>query len=366
MLGAILQGKLQLKRMWGQVMNQVPVLFAVRFLSCSAIMLAIPLTYTAKQHAQTNTQNASGASATTAEFRAEKSPERLARGRYLVEGTAHCFECHSEPDFKNGVGQPRPGTKGAGQIIKNESFNGEPFPDGLVCPNITPDKETGSGNWSDAQFERALRHGIGHDGSQLLDYMPYPFFRSMTDEDVASVIVYIRSLPPIRRALPKTKMPFEVKVNLHPEMVPELAADASDQVKHGWYLVRIAQCNDCHTSADEKGNAQTEMMFGGGTRLTGAWGDVVSMNITSHPSGISHYDEAMFIKTIRTGRSSGGVRDLNTLMPFSYFRNMTDEDLAAIFAYIRSIKPVKHLVDNSEPPTYCRLCRQKHGFGDRN
>jgi len=311
-------------------------------------------------------QDASSSSTAAGEFRATPSPARLARGRYIVEGPAHCFECHSQPDFENGLGQPRPGTKGAGQIIKNEAYNGEPFPDGLVCPNITPDKETGAGTWSDAQFENAIRHGIGHDGRQLMDYMPYAFFRSMTDEDVASVIVYIRSLPAIRNSLPKTKMPFEVKLNLHPEMEPALPPGASEQVRRGWYFVRIGQCNDCHTSADEKGNAQTNLMFGGGLRLAGAWGDVVSANISTHPSGISYYDETMFIKTIRTGNSSGGMRQLNRLMPFSYFRNMTDEDLKAIFAFIQSVYPVKHYVDNSEPPTYCRLCRQKHGFGDKN
>jgi mono/diheme cytochrome c family protein len=311
-------------------------------------------------------QDVSSLNTTAGEFRAKPSPARLARGQYIVEGPAHCFACHSQPDFENALGQPRPGTKGAGQIIKNEAYNGEPFPNGLVCPNITPDKETGAGTWSDAQFERAIRHGIGHDGRQLMDYMPYAFFRSMTDEDVASVIVYIRSLPAIRNALPRTKMPFEVEINLHPEMEPALLPDASEQVRRGWYLVRIAQCNDCHTPADEKGNAQTNLMFGGGQRLVGAWGDVISANISTHPSGISYYDETMFIKTIRTGNSSGGVRELNRLMPFSYFRNMTDEDLKAIFAFLQSVKPVKHYVDNSEPPTYCRLCRQRHGFGDKN
>jgi hypothetical protein len=59
-------------------------------------------------------------------------------------------------------------------------------------------------------------------------------------------------------------------------------------------------------------------------------------------------------------------RELNHLMPFSYFRNMTDEDLKSIFAFLQSVKPVKHYMDNSEPPTYCRLCRQNHGFGDKN
>jgi mono/diheme cytochrome c family protein len=304
--------------------------------------------------------------ADTAAFRAVASPVRLERGRYLVEGVAHCFECHGQQDFKNKFGQPKPGTKGAGEIVKNEAFDGVPFPDGLVHPNITPDKETGAGTWSDAQFERAIRRGIGHDGRELLDFMPYAFFRSMTDEDVASVIVYIRSMPAVRNALPKRNLPFSVKVNLHPEMEPPLPPDSSEQVKHGWYLVRIAQCNDCHTPNDEHGNPRTDMMFGGGARMKGAWGDVVTPNITPDPSGISHYDEVVFIKTIRTGRASGGVRQLNPLMPYSYFRNMTDDDLKAIFAYLRTIKPVRHHVDNSEPPVYCKLCRQKHGFGDKD
>jgi mono/diheme cytochrome c family protein len=133
-----------------------------------------------------------------------------------------------------------------------------------------------------------------------------------------------------------------------PQMEPKYPVDASEPVKRGWYLVRIAQCNDCHTTADPDGNPRTELMFAGGELLTGPWGDVVSANITPDPTGISHYDEALFIKTIRTGRASGGVRDLNPLMPYSYFRNMTDEDLMAIFAYLRTVKPVRHNVDNSE------------------
>ena len=300
------------------------------------------------------------------EFRAEPSPGRLERGRYLVEGVAHCFECHDEADFKKRQGQPVPGKQGSGREVKGEVYDEQHFPDGLVCPNITPDKETGAGTWTDAQLERAIRHGIGHDGRELFDYMPYAFFRSMTDEDVASVIVYIRSLPSVRNPLPKRHLPFEVKVNLHPEMEPKIPAHATEQVKHGWYLVRIAQCNDCHTGSNPHGTAKTDMMFGGGARLAGPWGDVVSPNITSDPSGISHYDEAMFIKTIRTGHASGGVRELNPLMPYSYFRNMTDDDLKAIFAFLRTVPPVRHHVDNSEPPTYCPMCRQKHGFGDKN
>jgi len=335
--------------------------------SCVRVLLPVFLLATLSQVsiAQLKPAAASFITDPTA-FHAIASPQRLERGRYLVEGVAHCFHCHGKQDFKNNFGQPRPGTKGSGEIVKNEAFDGVPFPDGLVHPNITPDKETGAGTWSDAQFERAIRHGIGRDGRELLDFMPYAFFRSMTDEDVASVIVYIRSLPAVRNPLPKRNLPFPVKANLHPEMEPPLPPDASEQVKHGWYLVRLAQCNDCHTPSDEKGIPRIDMMFGGGARMKGEWGDVVTPNITPDPSGISHYDEAMFIKTIRTGRASGGVRQLNPLMPYSYLRNMTDEDLKAIFAYLRTVKPVRHHVDNSEPPVYCKLCRQKHGFGDKD
>jgi hypothetical protein len=310
----------------------------------------------------------SGTTSVTADetaFRARASAERRERGRYLVEGVAHCFMCHGEQDYAHGNSLPLPGRKGVGQIVKGESFDGF-SDDGLVCPNITPDKETGAGTWTDAQFERAIRHGIGHDGRELFDVMPYAFFRSMTDEDVASVIVYIRSLPAVHNPLPKRSLPFEVKVDLHPELEPKLAPDASEQVRHGWYLVRLAQCNDCHTPSNPDGSVRTEMMFGGGMHAQGPWGDVVTPNITPDPSGISHYDEAMFVKTIRTGHASGGVRELNTFMPYRYFRNMTDEDLMAIFAYLRTVPPVRHHVDNSEAPTYCTVCRQKHGFGDKN
>jgi hypothetical protein len=300
------------------------------------------------------------------EFHAEPSPQRLARGKYLVENTAHCFLCHGQSDFGAGLGQPKPGTEGSGQIIKDEDNNDKIFPDGIVVPNITPDKETGAGTWKDWQFERAIRHGIGHDGRKLIDFMPYAFFRSLTDEDVASVIVFIRSLPAVKHPLPKMRLGYEVQTNLYPEMEPALPPDATDQIRHGWYLVRVAQCNGCHTPYDEKGTPLADHMFGGGLHLKGDWGDVVTPNITCDPSGISHYDVAMFIKAIHTGRASAGVRDLATIMPYSYFRKMSDEDLSAIFAFIHSVKPVFHEVDNSEPPTFCRICKEKHGLGDRN
>ena len=90
-------------------------------------------------------------------------------------------------------------------------------------------------------------------------------------------------------------------------------------------------------------------------------------HITEHhpdASGIGHYDEQKFIAVMRTGHV--GARKLSAIMPWADFRNLTDADLKALFAYLRTVAPVQHRVDNTEPPTYCPKCRNRHGFGDRN
>lgn len=213
-------------------MNQLPVSLRV----CAAIFFVLPAAFSAAQDAKPPQEKPAASS--TAEFRAEPSAQRLARGKYLVENVAHCFECHGDSDFGKGLGQPKPGTEGAGQVITDEDNDPKLFPDGIVIPNITPDKETGAGNWTDAQFERGIRQGIGYDGRILFNMMPYSYLRSMTDEDVASVIVYLRSLPPVKNPLPKMRLGFERKLDMEPAMEPVLAPDATEQVRHGWYLVR--------------------------------------------------------------------------------------------------------------------------------
>jgi hypothetical protein len=197
-----------------QRLRHISISLAVCVLLFSAFLLNI----FAAQDFKSAQQTATASLAAPREFHAEPSAQRLARGKYLVEGTAQCFQCHSQPDFEKGFGQPMPGTEGAGQFIDREEIDQKLYPEGIVCPNITPDKETGAGTWTDAQFEQAIRHGIGHDGRNLIRFMPYSFFRSMTDEDVASVIVYLRSIPAVKNVLPKMKLGFEVKTDMRPEM----------------------------------------------------------------------------------------------------------------------------------------------------
>jgi mono/diheme cytochrome c family protein len=292
----------------------------------------------------------------------EPTPARLGRGRYLVEGVLACFDCHSERDL-NVAGAPYlADKKGGGKVF----FDG---PDGrVVAPNISPDAQTGSGNWTDDMLARAIREGIGHDGRALFPIMPYQNYRSMSDEDLASVIVYVRSIAPVRNQLPKTKIgfPLNMLIKSAPEPItaPIAEPDLSNAVKRGEHIVRLASCAHCHTP-HEKGQPKAGFDFAGGNVIEDPGvGTAVSANLTPAASGISYYDEALFIKTIRTGHV--GARKLSSVMPWAFYRNMSDEDLKAIFAYLRTLKPVKHNVDNAEPPTQCRLCGNKHGGGHLN
>ncbi len=301
-----------------------------------------------------------------------RTPERLARGKYLVEGLASCFGCHSEIDIKHRGLQSLPGKKGGGDVFPAE-LSLVPAPYRVVAPNISPDPDFGAGKWKDSDFVRALRRGIGHDGRVLFPLMPYQYLRNLSDEDLASIIVYIRSIPPVHIERPKTLLPEQIKQVLHSlppvKHVPE--PDKSNRTKYGQYLVTVAHCDFCHTPVDEKMRQIPGMAFAGGQLLTGPWDPniprfttVASLNLTPDPSGLSYMDERMFIETIRTGRV--GARLLASIMPWGYFRNLTDDDLKAIFSYLRTLKPVKHRVDNTDPPTYCKLGRHKHGLGALN
>ena len=94
------------------------------------------------------------------------------------------------------------------------------------------------------------------------------------------------------------------------------------------------------------------------------WGNAATANLTPDSTGIGYYDEALFMQAMRTGYVR--ARKLSSIMPFGEYKNLTEDDLKMIFAYLRTLKLVKHRVDNSLPPTYCKLCRQRHGAGDQN
>jgi hypothetical protein len=292
----------------------------------------------------------------------ERTPQRVERGRYIATALSGCLYCHSHHDWAAPGTPIVPGTEGAGEVQPEADLPGR-----IVAPNLTPDPETGAGTWTDDQLARSIREGIGHDGRALFPMMPYTHYREMSDEDLVSVIVYLRSLPAVRHELPKTEIIFPVKYLIRsvPEPVTSPVGEdsTSDPIKHGSHLVNVAGCGDCHTP-QVRGEKVPGLEFAGGAILSGPWGNVASANLTPDATGIPYYDEALFLQVIRSGYVK--ARPLHPIMPVMVYKNLTDGDLKAMFAYLRTLKPVRHHVDNSEPATDCRLCRQKHGAGAEN
>jgi mono/diheme cytochrome c family protein len=292
----------------------------------------------------------------------ERTPARLARGEYLVNSVADCMGCHAEHDWTAHEAPILPNTLGAGQDMA--VFAG--LPGHVIASNITPDPETGAGNWTDDQFGRAIREGVGHDGRALFPMMPYPGFRVLSDEDLASIVVYLRSIPPVRKQWPTTKLIFPVNYLIRsvpePLDAPVPQPDLSNPAKRGAYLVKIAGCGDCHTPQDSHGQPLPGLDFAGGQVFEGPWGKVASANITPDMSGLPY--EAIYTEAMHAGSVKG--RALNPIMPWDAYRRMSDEDLEAVFAYLKTVKPVRHYIDNSLPPTYCKVCRQMHGGGSAN
>jgi mono/diheme cytochrome c family protein len=301
----------------------------------------------------------------TTDRRFEVTEARLARGKYIVEGLAACLHCHSEHDFTQPSYPILQHRKGAGWAM--------PIPElgKVYARNITSDPDTGLGRCTDDEIARAIREGISRDGTALFPVMPYLNFARMSDEDVASVVVYLRTLPPVRNAVPPSELVFPlnhiVKTIPRPLTEPVPSHPSSTAAERGEYLMTLAGCKICHTPVDDRGQPLPGLEFAGGESFSDPGHDMArvhSINITRDPSGIAHYDESLFVEVIRSGRLSN--RTLSHIMPFEFFRNLTDEDLRDIFAFLGSVPPVKHRVSNTEPPTPCPVCRREHGFGALN
>ena len=295
----------------------------------------------------------------------ERTAARLARGKYLTEGPAPCFHCHTDHDLSTPEYPIVRARKGAGWSL--------PIPElgVLPAPNLTPDPGTGLGNWSDDEIARAIREGVGRGNRALFPVMPYLDYASLDDEDVAAIVVYLRTLAPVRSSLPVRALPFPleyiVKTIPRPITAPQPSHPAATPVERGKYLVTMAGCQTCHTATDQRGVPVAGLDFGGG----GLFHDpgrnlqpVFSANITQDPSGIPHYDEALFVQTLRSGKVS--TRTLVHIMPFEFFANITDDDLRDIYTFVKSVPAVKHRVSNTDPPTPCPVCNQTHGLGNLN
>lgn len=284
-----------------------------------------------------------------ASVKVEATAARLERGKYIFTTLADCDGCHSERDFTRFGGPVVPSGRGKGQVMPLADLPGT-----IVAHNITPDPETGIGTWTDGEKIRAIREGIDKDGRVLFPMMPYPNYRYMSDEDVYSVVAYLNSLPPVRNPLPPTQVKFPVSMFIkgvpHPAgTVPPL--DRNNKMLYGEYLATVGSCGECHTPM-KNGQPDTGMSFAGGRVFGTPMGTVQSANITPDPeTGIGQWDFDRFrdrFRFYKTYVDNGPPKvgpDRFTLMPWLNFSQLPEEELEAIFTYLKSRMPVVHKVN---------------------
>ena len=275
------------------------------------------------------------AAAITLSMAAANAPAQtlIERGSYLVNGILTCGNCHTA---KGPGGVPIADRKLAGG---SQIFDGPRY--SVQAANITPDAGTGIGNWSDADIKRALQHGVRPDGAMLAPAMPSAFYGAFTRRDLDAVIAYLRTVPAVSH---EVRAPiYTVALELDLEPVPGAGremkeAELADPIKRGRYLTTIGHCFECHTPLLPNGHHDFKNSFGrGGQIFKGPFGVSVSRNITSDTQdGIGAWSDAQIVRAITQGISRDGSR-LKPPMGFAWYARMTDEDLDAIVAYLRTV-----------------------------
>ena len=266
-----------------------------------------------------------------AAFSGASAQTPVERGNYLVNGVLTCGNCHT-PRAKGGVFDMARQLSGGPQVFDEPSFT-------VRGANITPDKETGIGSWSDADIKRALVEGHRPNGTQLAPIMPYAFYKVFTTSDLDAIVAYLRSVPAVSNKV----APPVYKSALHADIPPGAekqmtAAEMTDAARRGFYLVTTGHCMECHTP-EVNHRLNFADLGKGGREFKGPWGLSVSRNITSHKTaGIGAWSDAEVKAAITKGVRKDGTK-LKPPMAFELYATMTDIDLSAIITYLRTVPP---------------------------
>jgi len=274
------------------------------------------------------------------DIHASSDPAGIARGRYLAYGVAHCVDCHGDPARRAEVD--------AGKEIPLSGGFEFKLPIGTIRPaNITSDRETGIGALSDGQIARALRHGVNRHGRTLAPFMP---FADLSDEDLGAIISFLRTQPPVHNPVTSHALnplghavaAFVLKPRGPSGPVPR-SMPAGPTAEYGHYLVHsVGNCVGCHTKIDLRTGAFTAPLLSGGaaheshskpgTRF-------VTPNLTNdaRTGRIFNWTEDLFVARFHMGKGAEG-----SPMPWRAFSRMTDDDLKAIYRYLKTVPGVEN------------------------
>jgi hypothetical protein len=275
------------------------------------------------------------------------------RGDYLANHVAGCMDCHSKRDFSKYSGPVIPGTEGGGGLVFDEKWG---LPGVLYGRNITPDAETGIGTWTDEEILRAMTQGISKNGDTLFPIMPYVNYNRMAKEDLTSIIVYIKTLKPIKNKIAERHLMIPIGMVypagfLQPSVDSNMRPPMGDKEKYGQYLVTFADCGTCHSPLTPQGPDMSRMYAGGYNFDLGATGKVTSANITPDSvTGIGTWTEERFMNKFTPYREEKNYNydpgKQNTIMPLTLLAGMKDEDLKAIYAFLHNVvKPISNQVE---------------------
>ncbi|WP_299702450.1 c-type cytochrome [uncultured Pontibacter sp.] len=288
----------------------------------------------------------------------EKTPALVERGEYLAHHVAVCIDCHSTRDFSRFSGPIVEGTFGKGGDVFDHSMG---FPGTFYARNITSDKETGIGNWTDGEVYRAITTGVSQNGDPLFPVMPYKAYANMTTNDAYAIVSYIRTLNPIEHKVPKSEPDFPMNLIMrtipsgNPTPTDERTLD--DEMVKGKYLLTIAACTECHTP-QEKGQPIEGKFLAGGFEFKFPNGAVVrSVNITpDKETGIGNWTEDAFVQRFKNYEAPEATAKqidpdaFNTIMPWAMYAGMKEEDLRAIYKYMMTLEPISNKVERYTPP----------------
>jgi mono/diheme cytochrome c family protein len=266
------------------------------------------------------------------------------RGSYLVNTILACGNCHT------------PKTPDGRAIADKELSGGAWFtapPFDATSANITQDKETGIGTWTDAEIKRALMEGMRPNhgklaGTPLAGIMPANYYKALLPGDLDAIVAYLRQVKAVKNEVTAPVYKLPVGRDVYPDAEKGFTeADMRDPVRRGAYLVTIGHCMDCH-STFSRGSSDFKNGLGAGGREFGTdevhgfgndWKGAVAPNVTSHKTkGIGAWSDDEIKRAITKGISRDG-RTLKAPMPFAWYANLKDDDLSAIVAWLRTVPP---------------------------
>jgi mono/diheme cytochrome c family protein len=261
---------------------------------------------------------------------AARSETPIERGRYLVHGIVACGNCHTPKDSDGKAIADR-------ELAGGPVFNAPVFH--AVTPNITPDTETGIGNWTDDQIVNAIRNGKRPDGTTIGPPMPIAYYRNMSDSDVRAIVAYLRTVKPIKNKTEKSSYKISLPTQYGPTVVSVPDVPRTDKVAYGQYLATaLGHCMDCHTPRVNGRSDMSRVGAGGREFEAPSGGLITSANLTpADDAGIAHWTDAELKNAIVYGVRPG--RPLVPVMAFEWYKNISSDDLDALVAYIRTLKP---------------------------